>query len=80
MSKAEKLITKFASTRGLFPWSDLVAMLTALGFDIEQGSGSRVRFVKDGLVIKLHKPHPGNEIKAYAVKQVQQTLKSEGLL
>lgn len=80
MSKSEKLIAKFKTTRGVFVWNDLVAMLGSIGFEMEQGSGSRVRFVKGDLIIKLHKPHPGNEVKAYAVKQIQQTLKAEGLI
>ncbi len=80
MSKAEKLIDKFRNASGTFPWKDLVAMLKLLGFESQEGSGSRIKFIRGRLVISLHKPHPQNEVKSYAVKQVKETLKSEGLI
>ena len=33
-------------------------------------SGSRVQFIKDEHTILLHKPHPGNQLKPYQVKNV----------
>ncbi|MCU7904956.1 MAG: type II toxin-antitoxin system HicA family toxin [Candidatus Thiodiazotropha sp. (ex Epidulcina cf. delphinae)] len=55
-------------------------LLKALGFRQLEGAGSRVRFVKGDLQIRLHKPHPQRELKAYAVRQVREVLESEGLL
>ena len=44
-------------------------------------AGSRVIFKGDGLKpIMLHKPHPGNIIKGYVMKQVYDYLKNEGLI
>lgn len=44
-------------------------------------SGSRVIFKNEGLKpIMLHKPHPGNIIKSYALKQVYEYLKYEDLI
>ncbi len=80
MSKAEKLIAKLKGANKDFLWKDLVSLLLLLGFTRIEGSGSRVKFVKDGTVINLHKPHPQKELKAYAVKQVKETLKMEGYL
>lgn len=34
----------------------------------------------DGFLIMLHKPHPGNTVKAYALKQVLTYLSQNGLL
>lgn len=78
MSKKDKLIQKFLSTKRNFLWLDLVAILIALGFRKLEAEGSRVDFVKDDLVINLHKPHPSKEIKAYALKQVKEKLKEWG--
>lgn len=80
MSKKDKLLAKLRNTTGVFAWSDMVAVLKALGFDQVEMEGSRVRFVKDDLQILLHKPHPQKEMKAYAVRQVKEVLRSEGLL
>tara|TARA_B100000745_G_C19973586_1_gene329511 strand:- start:362 stop:652 length:291 start_codon:yes stop_codon:yes gene_type:complete len=80
MSKTEKLIAKLKSAKHGYVWSDLVALLTSLGFTQIEGAGSRVKFVKDGVIISLHKPHPQKEIKAYAIKQIRHMLKSEGYL
>lgn len=80
MSKVEKLIIKLKAAKHGYNWADLVALLLALGFEQQEGEGSRVKFIKHGLVINLHKPHPKKEIKFYAVKQVRELLRSEGYL
>ena len=68
MSKAEKLAQKFMAARGPFKWTDLLALPTSLGFEQVGGEGSWVGFVKGDLTIKLHRPHPQKEVKAYAVR------------
>ena len=52
------------------------------GYEEEKGSGSRRKFFnhKTGVSISLHQPHPGNELKAYQVRDVLDHLKQEGLL
>ncbi|HGG59999.1 MAG TPA: type II toxin-antitoxin system HicA family toxin [Gammaproteobacteria bacterium] len=80
MSKTDKLLIKLENASNSFTWSDLAALLKTLGFEQIEGSGSRVRFMKGDLQIRLHKPHPQKELKAYAVKQIREILKSEGLL
>ena len=80
MSKAEKLIKKLKSAKNSFKWSELTALLESLGFKKIEGDGSRVTFVNDNILIKLHKPHPQKELKAYAIRQVKEILKSEGLI
>jgi hypothetical protein len=43
--------------------------------------GSRRRFAHStAAMISLHKPHPGNELKAYQVELVLETLIQEGLI
>jgi predicted RNA binding protein YcfA (HicA-like mRNA interferase family) len=80
MTKADKLLIEFKQAKKSYLWSDPVNLLKVLGFEQFEGSGSRVRFIKDDLQIRLHKPHPQKEIKAYVIKQVKETLIAEGLL
>jgi predicted RNA binding protein YcfA (HicA-like mRNA interferase family) len=80
MTKADKLLIEFKQAKKSYLWSDLVNLLNALGFEQFEGAGSRVRFIKDSLQIRLHKPHPQKEIKAYVIKQVKELLIAEGLL
>lgn len=80
MSKTEKLIAKLKQASNSYTWNDLVTLLTALGFTQKEGNGSRVKFVKQDVIINLHKPHPQKEIKLYALKQIRETLKAEGYL
>ena len=80
MSKKSKALAKLKSATGTFEWADMVAALKALGFEQVEMAGSRVRFVKGDLQILLHKPHPQKEMKAYAVRQVKELLRSEGSL
>lgn len=80
MSKQDKLLEAFKVAKKEFKWTDLVAVLKLLGFEPVEAEGSRVDFVRGELVVKLHKPHPQKEVKAYALKQVKETLHKEGLL
>lgn len=81
MSKKEKLIQKLLLAK-TFKFSDLVSLLKMLGYTEIQGDGSRVKFNngKPEDLINLHKPHPGNEMKVYAVKQVKEKLQQGGLI
>ena len=77
VSKKEKLLKKFTEVppRKDLTFTELEALLRQLGFDKRDGSGSRVKFVKDDLLINLHKPHPDDTLKVYIVKQIQEKLK-----
>lgn len=80
MSKQGKLLESFKAAKKDYKWQELVAVLTSFGFEQVEAEGSRVDFVKDEIVIKLHKPHPQKEVKAYALKQIKEALHKEGLL
>lgn len=49
-------------------WADIEHLLIAVGCEVIEGSGSRVRFVKDGLLENFHRPHPDKEAKRYQVR------------
>ena len=80
MSKKDKLLKKFKELppRKDLTFTELEALLQQLGFEKSEGSGSRVKFVKDDLLINLHKPHPEDILKVYIVKQIQAKLKELG--
>jgi len=81
MSKKDKLKNKLLNGSD-FTWNELVTLLKFLGFEEIQGSGSRVKF-EDGTaenMINLHRPHPGNHLKRYAIKQIIAKLREIDLL
>ena len=84
MSSKDKLIARFLSIPSDFTFEELERLLTILGYaksNKGKTSGSRVVFKdKEGHPIMLHKPHPGNIVKQYAVRQVLEELQGKGLL
>lgn len=82
MSQNDKLLAKLLNGKGTFTWSELVTLLRRLGYSQLEGSGSRVKFDNGdpNAMINLHKPHPGNELKAYIRRQIIVQLKTGGLI
>ncbi|MGI8833069.1 MAG: type II toxin-antitoxin system HicA family toxin [Nitrososphaeraceae archaeon] len=77
MSKIDKLRDRFNSIPTDLTWDELSKVLGSYGYDeLKTGKtgGSRRKFVNGSHVISLHKPHPGNIVKQYAIKQVIETL------
>jgi predicted RNA binding protein YcfA (HicA-like mRNA interferase family) len=78
MSKQEKLLAKLANSQTPMTWTELVALLRGLGYRLLKGNGSRVKFEHDVRApINLHRPHPGNEVKAYVRRLVLEHLSEE---
>jgi hypothetical protein len=61
-------------TRG----KDIENMLIALGAEITEGSGSRVRIFLGGVRAVFHRPHPQKETDKGAVKSVRRFLEAAG--
>ncbi|OPY00033.1 MAG: hypothetical protein A4E60_02517 [Syntrophorhabdus sp. PtaB.Bin047] len=61
-------------TRSNIIFSDIEALVVALGGEIREGAGSRVVFELNGNRQYLHRPHPGKEAKRYQVEQVREWL------
>jgi predicted RNA binding protein YcfA (HicA-like mRNA interferase family) len=85
MATIDKLRERFLSIPNDFSWDELVKLLGSLGYkEIVGGKsgGSRRKFINPsyGYPIILHKPHPKNIVKQYAIRQIIDLLKSEGLL
>ena len=85
MSKDQKLIVRLLSKPKDFTYNELCRVLNSLGYEESQSgktSGSRVAFIDKSTnhIIRLHKPHPSNEVKQYQIELVIEELKSRGLI
>lgn len=85
MSKAEKLLKRFLSKPKDFTFDELARLLQGFGYEeIKMGktSGSRVAFInyETKHIIRLHKPHPRPELKRYQMDNVEDELKSKGII
>ena len=85
MSQNDKLKRRLLQIPSDFTYKEMRTLLESMGFvEKTKGktSGSRSSFFreKDGASILLHKPHPGDEMKKYAVRQVVDYLKELGEL
>ena len=49
-------------------WKTIEALFIAVGAEVIEGRGSRVRFHKDGEIGTFHRPLPKKEAKPYQVK------------
>jgi hypothetical protein len=63
------------STRGGIFFSDIEALVTAIGGEVREGKGSRVAFELKGSRRYLHRPHLGKEAKKYPVEELREWLK-----
>ena len=55
-------------------WNDVESMLVALGANISEGSGSRIRVELNGVRAVFHRPHPENTTDKGAVLSVRKLL------
>jgi predicted RNA binding protein YcfA (HicA-like mRNA interferase family) len=60
-------------------WSDAIALLKALGAEVSEGRGSRVRVSLNGVDAVLHRPHPGKEISRPMVRSIRRFLGEAGV-
>ncbi len=60
-------------------WPDIEALLMAMGADVSEGAGSRVRVSLNGIDAVFHRPHPKPETDKGAVAAVRKFLVSAGV-
>ena len=65
--------------RANLDWKDIESMLVALGAEISEGNGSRVRVALKGVRAVFHRPHPQKETNKGAVKSVRKFLEAAGV-
>ena len=64
---------------GSLEWAAIESLLLAVGCRLIEGSGSRVRFERDGHVASFHRPHPAKEAKRYQVRDARSYLIAIGV-
>lgn len=60
-------------------WSDIEKMLQALGAELSEGSGSRVRIALGGVRAVFHRPHPQKETDKGALMSMRRFLTEAGV-
>lgn len=60
-------------------WADIEVLLVALGAEISEGNGSRVRVKLNGVFAVFHRPHPHKETDKGALKSVRRFLVNAGV-
>jgi hypothetical protein len=60
-------------------WSEIEALLLALGAEVSEGAGSRVRVALKGVRAVFHRPHPCPQTKRGAVRSVRDFLEAAGI-
>lgn len=84
MSTFEKLLDRFLLKPKDFTYSELTRLLKHFGYRVftkGKTSGSKVVFINEKKdIIRLHKPHPGNELKGYQIDYIYDELRKKGLL
>ncbi|SMF48247.1 HicA toxin of toxin-antitoxin [Xaviernesmea oryzae] len=65
---------------GTLEWAAIESLLVAAGCAVIEGSGSRVRFDRDGEIETFHRPHPAKEAKRYQVRAARAYLIRLGIM
>ncbi len=60
-------------------WSRIESLFVALGAEIIEGDGSRVRFVLNEVIGSFHRPHPHKEAKPYQIRDARHFLEQAGV-
>jgi hypothetical protein len=61
------------------PWADVERLFVALGAEVSEGRGSRVRIALGGVRAVFHRPHPQRETDKGALKSVRRFLSEAGV-
>jgi hypothetical protein len=60
-------------------FADIESLLLALGGEVHEREGSRVKIILKGEQWRGHRPHPGKEAKRYQVEEVRELLERIGV-
>jgi hypothetical protein len=60
-------------------WKDIENLLNALGAEISEGRGSRVRIYLNSIRAIFHRPHPQKETDKGALKSMRRFLETAGV-
>ena len=65
--------------RANVPWKDIETLLGALGAELTEGQGSRVRIALAGIRAVFHRPHPQKETDKGALRSMREFLSKAGI-
>ena len=65
--------------RANISWRDVEALFVALGAEVSEGRGSRVRIALNDVRAVFHRPHPRKEADKGTVKSVRRFLQEAGI-
>ena len=65
--------------RANIAWHDVESLLLALGAELAEGRGSRLRVALNGVRAVFHRPHPGNEVGKPTVRSLRGFLSEAGI-
>ena len=85
MSRHQKLVHRLRQKPKDFTYSELVRLMKGFGYEessVGKTSGSAVAFINRDTqqVVRLHRPHPGNIVKSYVIKNVLDHLIDQKLI
>ena len=60
-------------------WSDIESLFKAIGSELSEGRGSRVRIYLHGVRAVFHRPHPQKEIDRGTVRSIRRFLIETGV-
>ena len=60
-------------------WTQIESLLLALGAEVSEGEGSRVRIKLNGVRAVFHRPHPEKETDKGAVNSMKRFLQTAGV-
>jgi hypothetical protein len=66
-------------TSGTVVFADIEALILALGGEVLEREGSRVKITLKGEQWRCHRPHPGKEAKKYQVEEARELLERVGV-
>lgn len=64
---------------GNIEWAEIEALLVAVGAELSEGRGSRIRFDCGVEQAYFHRPHPGKEALRYRVADAREFLQRIGV-
>jgi hypothetical protein len=76
-ARHRKTLTKIREKpeRSDIPWKDIESLFVALGAEVSEGRGSRVRIALNGVRAVFHRPHPKRVTDKGAVSSVRRFLR-----
>jgi len=66
-------------TRANLAWQDIESLMVALGAELSEGRGSRLRVALHGVRAVFHRPHPAREASKAMVRSVRRFLSEAGV-